>query len=252
LHEADIRKRLVGRYGTDVEPWLDQLPSLLHTLADRWQLQLGHVIPLGNMSVVVHCGDAVLKVSPDLARLVDEVRALGEWSDTTHVPSVLAADESVGALLLEAIEPGTPLLSTGAYPSLADVAQLFGSLHVRARGEYPTLSDRVEYLFAASGVVEGRALARELVESAQCDTLIHGDLTPRNVLLGGQRGLVAIDPAACVGEPEFDAVDLVMWQASGRDEMATRADALALDVERTLAWCDAFTPMVDAERASPR
>lgn len=204
------------------------------------------------MSVVVHCGDAVLKVSPDVRRVKDEARALAEWSGTPHVPSVLAVDEARGALLLEAIEPGTPLIEDGVYPPLADLVELFRALHVPSHGGYPTLSDRVEYLFDASGVEEGRALARELVVSARCDVLIHGDLTPRNVLLGGRRGLVAIDPAACLGEPEFDAVDLVMWQASDRDEMGTRAAALGLDVERTVAWCDAFTPMVDAETVSPR
>ena len=243
----DTRRRIVGRYGPDVEPWLGSLPSRLNRLAAKWQLRLGAVIPLGNMSVVVHCGDAVLKVSPDLARVADESRALTEWSSTAHVPSVLAVDVDAGALLLEAVEPGTPLIETRVYPALADLADLFAALHVSSRGDYPSLSDRVEYLFEASGIVEGRQLARELVATSRYDTLIHGDLTPRNVLLGGDRGLVAIDPAACIGEPEFDAVDLVMWQASGREEMATRADRLGLDVPRTLAWCDAFTPMVEAE-----
>lgn len=202
------------------------------------------------MSVVVHCGDAVLKVSPALQRTADESRALDEWSSSSHVPSVLASDERLGALLLEAIEPGTPLIESGRYPSLGELAELFRALHVQPRGDYPTLSDRVEFLFDACGVEEGRDLARELVESARYDTLVHGDLTPRNVLLGGERGLVAIDPAACVGEPEFDAVDLLLWQASGREELAARARGLGLDVMRALAWCDAFTPMAEAEHAS--
>lgn len=257
MHEADLitddtRRRILGRYGPEVEPWLESLPSLLRTLATRWELRLDAVIPLGNMSVVVHCGDAVLKVSPDVARVGDESRALAEWSASRHAPSVLAVDEVAGALLLEAIEPGTPLIESGVYPSLADLADLFRALHVEAAGVYPTLSDRVEYLFDASGVEEGRDLARELVETARCDTLIHGDLTPRNVLLAGRRGLVAIDPAACVGEREFDAVDLVMWQARSPDEMAIRAAALGLDVQRTLAWCNAFTPMVKASATGGR
>lgn len=249
LISADTRRRIRGRYGPTVDPWLESLPSLLEALAARWRLRLDAVFPLGNMSVVVHCGDAVLKVSPDHARIADESRALAEWSESSHVPSVVAVDASVGALLLEAIDPGTPLLESGVYPSLSHLGDLMRALHVRSRGRYPTLSDRVECLFDSSGVEEGRASARELVASARSDTLIHGDLTPRNVVLGGNRGLVAIDPAACLGEPEFDAVDLVMWQASDRGEMAARAAALGLDVARTLAWCDAFTPMVEAEPA---
>jgi streptomycin 6-kinase len=38
--------------------------------------------------------------------------------------------------------------------------------------------------------------------------LLRGDLTPSNILdRGAGRGLVAIDPAPCVGNAAFDAVD---------------------------------------------
>ena len=55
--------------------------------------------------------------------------------------------------------------------------------------------------------------------------LLHGDLTPVNVLDGGvERGLVAIDPAPCVGDPAFDAIDLVLWRADDAATIATRAE----------------------------
>jgi streptomycin 6-kinase len=63
------------------------------------------------MSVVIRCRTsdgcpAVLKISPDRKRLATEAAALDRWT-TVHTPSILAVDAVVGALLLEAIEPGT-------------------------------------------------------------------------------------------------------------------------------------------------
>ncbi|HEY6055681.1 MAG TPA: aminoglycoside phosphotransferase family protein, partial [Gaiellaceae bacterium] len=105
-----MRRRLTARFGDAVEAWFDELPGVLGALAERWRLELGAPIPRGSVSVVIRCrlpdgGAAVLKVSPDRARLADEAAALDRWT-TVHTPSVLALDESVGALLIEAIEPG--------------------------------------------------------------------------------------------------------------------------------------------------
>jgi streptomycin 6-kinase len=71
---------------------------------------------------------AVLKVSPDRARLASEAAALARWT-TPHTPAVLAVDERLGALLLEAIEPGTPLDVSRAAPDPESVAELLRALH---------------------------------------------------------------------------------------------------------------------------
>jgi len=84
--------------------------------------------------------------------------------------------------------------------------------------------------------------------------LLHGDLTPSNILDGGpERRLVAIDPAACVGDPAFDAVDLIMWQAEAPAAVRGRAQALAAetgaDPDRMVEWCAAFAAMNALELA---
>lgn len=57
--------------------------------------------------------------------------------------------------------------------------------------------------------------------------LLHGDLHLGNVLDGGPaRGLVAIDPRACVGDPCFDAVDYAL-DGAGHDGVGNRCAALA-------------------------
>jgi streptomycin 6-kinase len=85
--------------------------------------------------------------------------------------------------------------------------------------------------------------------------LLHGDLTPSNILDGGtERGLVAIDPAPCFGDAAFDAVDLILWQADNLEMIEMRAQQLAaatsLDVQRLLGWCMAFAAMNAMDLAS--
>jgi streptomycin 6-kinase len=68
-----------------------------------------------------------------------------------------------------------------------------------------------------------------------------------------ERGLVAIDPEPGLGDPAFDAIDLVLWRADGADTIATRtaqlAPAIGADPERLLDWCAAFAGIVALEIA---
>jgi streptomycin 6-kinase len=276
--DAGTRRRLTARFGGQVEAWLDRLPGLLATLARRWQVELGLPIPRASMSVVLHCRmadgrRAVLKASPDRTRLAFEAAALGAWH-TTHTPAVIAADERLGAVLMEAIEPGTPLIASSAYPAVERTAELLSALHGSRprRPSYPTVDERVRYLFDSSvrlyawhprvGAVvppelyeRGRTLARRLAQHEVATILLHGDLTPSNLLDGGAaRGLVAIDPAPCLGDAAFDAVDLILWQADDLETIQARAQRLAaatgMEARRVLAWCSAFASMNALELAS--
>src|SRR5206468_1701081 len=101
----------------------------------------------------------------------------------------------------------------------------------------------------------GRELATRLAESVPPTALLHGDLTPSNILDGGaHRGLVAIDPAPCLGDDlAFDAIDLLLWQADDVDTIAARAHLLApaigTDTSHLMAWCTAFAAMIALELA---
>jgi streptomycin 6-kinase len=136
------------------------------------------------------------------------------------------------------------------------------------------VAQRVEYLFDSSArqylrhpeladvlppslYERGRRLAMRLAQDAQDASpavLLHGDLTPSNILDGGdERHLVAIDPAPCLGDAAFDAVDLIFWQAEDLGTIETRAEqvaaAIGADAERLLAWCTAFAGMTALELA---
>jgi hypothetical protein len=126
--DDELRVRLGRRFGSAIDGWFAELPDVLEELADRWGVERGTPIQRGSMAFVIRCqtGDgraAVLKVSPDRAWLAHEAAALARWR-TPHVPAVLCVDESVGALMIEAIEPRTPLVDTEGYPDMESVASL--------------------------------------------------------------------------------------------------------------------------------
>lgn len=276
--DGGVRQRLTARFGAGIGSWLDELPDVLGALAERWQVEWGSLIPRGSMSVVIRCRmpdgrPAVLKVSPDRARLANEAAALDRWT-TVHTPSVLAVDEGVGALLIEAIEPGTPLVESLAYPDVETTANLLTSLQANGVPDpsYPPLEHRVAYLFNSGArpyerhpellelitpelYERGRQLATRLTEGVPPTALLHGDLTPSNILDGGApRGLVAIDPAPCLGDDlAFEAIDLLLWQADDVDTIAARAKRLApaigADTSHLFEWCIAFAAMTALELA---
>jgi streptomycin 6-kinase len=271
--DDEVRARLTRRFGSAIDDWLAGLPAVLDELAARWQLDWGPLIQRGSFSVVIRCRTAaraaVLKVSPVRPRVADEAAALARWAGG-QVPEVLAVDEHAGALLLEAIEPGTPLADSPGPRDVAALGGLMRSLHERGDPDpaFHPVTARLEHLFDATRTLydrkpelvdvvppavyeRTRQVALRLAAEAAPLVLLHGDLTPVNILDGGERGLVAIDPAPCLGDAPFDAVDLVFWRA--HDGFAPRAEALAramgAEPGRLLDWCAACAAMVALERA---
>ena len=277
--EASARARLCVRHGDEIDRWLDGAPDVLAALGERWGLRFERLVPAGSTSLVVRCARAadgraaVLKLSPDRGRLAREAEALATWA-TPHVPSVYAVDATVGALLIEAIEPGAALGDTGEAPSLPEVGALVEALHAAptTAGTFPPLSDLVARLFESwvrprqlhPELVElvaddlfdrSRRYASRLAEDVPLAALLHGDLTPVNVLDGGERGLVAIDPSPCLGDPAYDAIDLLVWQvddvATIEARAATLAPAAGVEAARVLDWCVAFGAMFVLDLAGP-
>jgi streptomycin 6-kinase len=275
--DPGARQRLTARFGSAAEAWFDELPGVLTTVAERWRLELASPIPRGSVSAVFWCRmadgrHAVLKASPDRARLAFEAAALGAWH-TVHVPAVIAYDAQLGVLVIEAVEPGTPLAVSSAYPAAEEVGELLGSLHGSGvlGPSYPVVGQRVAYLFSSSAKLyerdpeltamvspelyqRGHQLAARLAQHDCAAVLLHGDLTPGNILDGGGRGLVAIDPAPCLGDAAFDAVDLILWQASDLETIEARTEQLAavtdVAADRFFGWCVAFAAMTALELAS--
>jgi streptomycin 6-kinase len=255
---------IARHFGSLGSAWLEGLPKRIERYRVEWELEVEGFLPGGLMSCCLSVSTArgeaaVLKLSGPWTPARPEALALRLW-DGGPTPRLLQADESgYGALLLERIAPGQPLSSTDA--DLITVARLIGSLHAGSVPEetlrlLPSLADVVESRVATAGAEAAarsadeasrltprlertRRLAHELLSSTNGDaTLLHGDLESRNILRCNARGLAAIDPLPCVGDPAYD---VGYWLADvDRDEREAKSVSLAqhldLDQTRLLAW----------------
>ena len=272
--DEELRLRLGRRFGSAIEPWLEALPVVLAELAERWELEWGALIRRGSMSAVVRClaagRPAVLKASPDRERIAHEAAALARWR-TAHVPAVLAVDERGRRPADRGDRAGDALVEMPAYPDLESLVSLMRSLHesgapdaaYRAcrRADRPPLRLRLEELRAATrsrrGSIPlectsvGAALAMRLAAEPTPTVLLHGDLTPVNVLDGGpERGLVRRSTRRPASATRTSTRSTSCSGAPTTSETITaRAEQLATDAGRALDWCIAFAAMVALELA---
>jgi streptomycin 6-kinase len=280
----EITQRLTRRFEPGIAQWCAQIPALALGFAGRWGLSLGEAFPAGNSSVAIRCTrsdgpPAVLKLSPDLPVVAEQVQTLRLFAAGGRVPAVLAADVAAGAVLLELIEPGTTADELRPPPSAREWASLLAALHTvpvppgyphdlraQCQGFFDRIGRRVAEpeigrWVTAADVARGAIRCEALLATESTRVLLHGDLHLANVLDGGVldggvldggalRRLVAIDPRACVGDPCFDAVDYLLDGAGrdGTDGIDARCAALAaasrLDAGRLHDWCRAIAPIM--------
>lgn len=212
---ATSRAFVARTFDDEDRRWLAALPRVEGALAERWSLELDVELGGGTLASVraARCadgGEAVLKVGAPWSRAVDEAVALRHLAGR-GVPAVIASDDEVHALLLERIRPGTHL-EPGDADAAADVLR---RLHASPPPGLPSLAT-IARRRIDQAVDQGRASPRKaawarravdrLDESGEDEaTLVHGDFDDRNLLVCGQRGLVAIDLLPCVGDPAYDA-----------------------------------------------
>jgi streptomycin 6-kinase len=245
-------RAFVARIGGEAgRAWIASVPARLQAASERWRLELGPELPGGLLACVVEATtadgrEAVLKLPSPWARGEDEARALRAW-DGSGAPQVLADDAELGALLLERIRPGE-------HPAdvTADVvAPLLRLLAIEPPAGLPSLATIVESRLATAED-EARANTQRLAWARQAlgrlgagsprPALVHGDLDERNLLPCARRGLCAIDPLPCAGDPLYDAASWV--HGNGRPGRRARFDGLAsalgLGAEeraRLREWC---------------
>lgn len=259
-----ISARLEPRFGKGAHRWVPKLTDRVTALAAEWGLTVGAEFKSGNSSVVLRCehasGPAILKLSPDSYAVREETEMLRQFAPSGRVPAVLAADR--GAVLLEAVHPGALVEKLPAPPAPEEYAAFLTDLHSAGDPDSAPrkLVDWLEVLFSSAAkrgaeLTRSRELRDELLAEPTEDVLLHGDLHLGNVLTSDAKGLVAIDPMACVGDPCFDAVDYVL-EGLDRAEMVRRRDALAaaarIDVDRLDAWCRVTAPIGATHVGNPQ
>jgi streptomycin 6-kinase len=235
-----VRARLVRRFGEDVNEWVDQVPARVADLAARWHLTVGELYPAGNSSIAIRCGAGVLKLSPQVDFLAEQVEIMQLFVHSRRVPMVFSSEP--GAVLMETIEPGT---FVDEAPPPEDFAGLMRDLHeagdpTKARRELGGYTEEIFERFEKRGVDIGspRRLRDELVASQPETVLLHGDLHFHNIIHGPGNRLIAIDPKACAGERAFDATD---YAIAAPDQVKALAKAADLDPERVQAWRQVFS-----------
>ena len=260
-----------------LDPWWATLGERLDGLAGAFGVTAGDPAPEGHTSLVLRAagpdGPVVLKVSPEPGIAAFEAAGLRALAGSGRVPAVLAVDDARGAILLEAIGDGVPLVRAERTPPAEEIAGLLGALRDAAPPPRPglePLAERVRSVLTSwvarrerdrrmRAAVPAHALpdsierAVALAREAPRTVLLHGDLHPGNVLEGDPpRGLVAIDPRPCVGDPAYDAADWVVFRTAP-EGWAARAAVLAPAVgttpRRLLDWVAAFGALHAASAA---
>ncbi|HWC82371.1 MAG TPA: aminoglycoside phosphotransferase family protein [Pseudonocardiaceae bacterium] len=273
----DVTALLVSRFGPTARRWVADAPALAARLAERWELRLGAMFANGASSLIWRCDcpdgtPAVLKLSPDHALVAGQLEMLRLFAPSGLVPAVLAAAPEAGAVVLTEIRPGTEAGDLPPDRLPRQWGALMSALHATPAPHDLTrdLRGRCDESFARIGrrlsepligarispAMWQRAIERchRLLDTQSRPVVLHGDLHPGNVLDGGPgRGLMAIDPKACLGDPCFDAVDYVVAGA-GQEGIAARcarmAAACGLDGGRLSAWSQVIAPMAAIARLS--
>lgn len=152
---------------------------------------------------------------------------------------VLAADDE--ALLMERVEGarslGTMAVSGADMAAAEILAETILQLHAPRSGPIPATLVPLEEQFAAlfKRAAEHHVLARcattarRLLETQSQIVPLHGDLHHNNVLDGGPRGWLAIDPKGLLGERTYETANLLRnpWPHAGLVHDAGRMQRLA-------------------------
>ena len=206
--------------------WIDQLPAILAHCEQRWRLSFAP--PFAYQSYAYHYiapalqsdGTAVVvKVHAPTGEFMQEAEALRLF-DGHGMVRLLDDDINDKVLLLERLEPGTPLSEieddeeatfqaanvmrqlwqpvppVHSFPSIID----WGRGFIRLRQYYKGGTGP----FPATLLQEAESLFAELSASMAEIVLLHGDLHYENILTAERTPWLGIDPKGVIGEPAYE------------------------------------------------
>jgi streptomycin 6-kinase len=242
--------------------WLDDLPTLVQSLADDWSLTIGTTMHGGHAAFVAEATTsdgmrAVLKVGVpgNRSQLKCEaaVLRLAAGDGCAHL---LGSDLSRDAFLLER-------LGSAMYAVVADTASrhdLLCDLATRlwrpigSDTGLPTGADRAHSygellprLWELTGRPCLRATIDDAVECAErrhaahddrAAVLVHGDIHDGNALVAADGSFKLIDPDGLRAEPACDLGTILRANPDVEDDLRARADRLAIrtGVDVTAIW----------------
>lgn len=245
--------------------WLAGLPALLADCERRWGLRVGPPFALSYNYVApalrADGSRVVLKLGVPQPELSSEMAALQVYAGRGSV-QLLAADPQRGILLLERLQPGTPLIELADDAATAIAATVMRDLWqpVPAQHAFRTVSDwagglgKVRAHFGGgTGPLPARLVAlaeglfAELLSSQAAPVVLHGDLHHWNIVAAQRRPWLAIDPKGILGEPAYEVgawlrnpLPGLLTQPNPARIQARRvaqfAEMLGCDPRRLAAW----------------
>jgi streptomycin 6-kinase len=267
----EVVRMNLSAHGAAGRAWLGSLPRLVEELTDLWSLTIGTAFTGGAVGFVApaerHGGERlVLKVSFVDEETRHEPDALRLW-DGDGAVRLVDAEPARGALLLERLEPGTPLAdhpdrseATGIACSLlkrlwrpvpdGHPFPLVRDLAARLADELPGRFVRQDRPFDERLLRRAVDLCRGLAASSEEAVLANRDFHLWNVLAAEREPWLVIDPKPLVGERAFDTGHLLRTLLPERldvgsvDTIVSRlANELELEPAHVGRW--AFVRSVD-------
>lgn len=243
---VELERTVVGWFGEAGRSWCAALPGVTAGLVERWQLAPDSVLAGATHALVLACARSdgekvVLKVpfvedenraEPDALRLYDGDGAV----------RLLEHDRQTGAMLLERLVPGTPLVALEDRGRAIDVASAllrrlqrpapethrFPRLEDLAAAWAADIEDRHSRRHSALPLDLARSaatLARDLGDWDGPDLVVNRDAHLGNILAAAREPWLLIDPKPVLGEAAFDGSYLVQANLA---PSATAADAAKL------------------------
>ncbi len=254
----DFQRRIIDVHGEPGARWLEALPQLIRTLERRWKLQVLPSYPLSYNYVAPAIGPNgeawVLKLGVPNPELIGEILALRCFEGDGAV-RVIHGDPAGGVLLIERLQPGTPLSLVADDEQATRLAASVMRRLWRVVPEQPglrSLAHLGEGLrrlrqrfdggcgpFPADLVALAEAQLTQAPSSAT--RLLHGDLHHDNILYDQRRGWLAIDPAGILGDPGYEVGSLLFnplpktpERTDLRDLLRARLEVLSTELEMPL------------------
>ena len=270
--QAALLRNLITAHGEPaVDMWLSTLPAVLNTWCERWKITIADDVPESGYNVMLYAasaiaGPVVLKMNLASPEFLSEMEAIAQTSGHGIV-RLIDADPDLAIMMLERIDPGTTLRASGKTEQEAtligvDVMRRFWRPPARLDNLFPLrewISSLLDYPMRPTypdGPIPVQLIDRaietaEHLLNTQADpVLLHGDIHHDNILWGGHRGWVTIDPKGLIGERGFDTAT---WMHNPpdfgyrpnvaeplRERLAIFATELGLDPYRTAQWAFMF------------
>jgi streptomycin 6-kinase len=266
IPDAFARARIAYQ-GEEGARWLQQLPATLAACEERWNISIGAPFPNLSYNYVASATRAdgspvVVKACIPTGEFPQESEALRLFAGR-GMTNLLECDDASEVMLLEALEPGTPLSSVEddvTATSLAAAVMRQFWRPVPANHPFPTVADwgrgftrlREHYdggngPFPPRLLDEAETLFADLCASMDAPVLLHGDLHHDNILAARRQPWLAIDPKGLVGEPAYEPGALLrnplpqLLQTLQPGRILARridqlAEELALDRARIRGW----------------